>query len=60
LRGFLQAEFVKLLGPHLADRGTRLWGRLVAELLRETADTLAAKEAAARLDGELAALRFRP
>jgi hypothetical protein len=34
--------------------------RLMAELLRATADTMAAKEAAARLDGELAALRSRP
>jgi hypothetical protein len=34
--------------------------RLMAELLRATADTLAAKEAAAQLDGELAALRSRP
>jgi hypothetical protein len=33
--------------------------RLMAELLRATADTLAAKEAAARLDGELTALRSR-
>jgi hypothetical protein len=32
----------------------------MAELLRATADTLAAKEAAARLDGELATLRSRP
>jgi hypothetical protein len=31
----------------------------MAELLRATADTLAAKEAAARLDGELAVLRSR-
>jgi hypothetical protein len=28
--------------------------------LRATADTMVAKEAAARLDGELAALRSRP
>jgi hypothetical protein len=34
--------------------------RLMTELLRATADTLAAKEAAARLDGELAARRSRP
>jgi hypothetical protein len=33
---------------------------LMAELLKETADLMAAKEAAAKLDGELAALRMRP
>ena len=32
----------------------------MTELLRATADTLAAKEAAAGLDGSLAALRSRP
>jgi hypothetical protein len=32
----------------------------MAELLRATADTMAAKEAAARREGELATLRSRP
>jgi hypothetical protein len=32
----------------------------IAELLKATADLMAAKEATARLDGELAALRARP
>jgi hypothetical protein len=34
--------------------------RLMVELLKSTADTMAAKEAAARLEGELMALRSRP
>jgi hypothetical protein len=34
--------------------------RLVAEVLKATADTTAAKEAMARLEGELAVLRSRP
>ena len=34
--------------------------RLMAELLRATADTLAVKEAVVRLEGELAGLRARP
>jgi chromosome segregation ATPase len=34
--------------------------RLVAEVLKATADTMAAKEATAWLEGELAALRSRP
>jgi hypothetical protein len=33
--------------------------RLVAEVLKATADTMAAKEATASLEGELAALRSR-
>jgi hypothetical protein len=33
---------------------------LMAELLKATADTMAAKETAARLEGELTALRSRP
>jgi len=32
----------------------------MVELLRATLDTLTAKEASARLDGELAVLRSRP
>jgi hypothetical protein len=32
----------------------------MVELLRMTADAMSAKEAAARLEGELAALRARP
>ena len=32
----------------------------MAELLKATADTMAARETTARLEGELAALRARP
>ncbi len=34
--------------------------RLMTELLKATADTMSAKEAAAKLEGELGALRSRP
>jgi hypothetical protein len=61
----LQAELAKVESPaagHSADfeRERERADRLMAELLRATADTMAAKEMAARLDGELAALRSRP
>jgi hypothetical protein len=60
----LQAELTKveaLAAGHRADfeRERERTDRLMAELLRATADTMAAKEAAARLDGELVALRSR-
>jgi hypothetical protein len=61
----LQAELAKIeasAAGHRADfeRERERAERLMAELLRATADTMVAKEAAARLDGELAALRSRP
>jgi hypothetical protein len=61
----LQAELAKLeasAAGHRADfeRERERADRLMAELLGATADTMAAKEAAARLEGELAALRWRP
>jgi hypothetical protein len=61
----MQAELAKLdatAAGHRADyeRERERADRLMAELLKATADTMAAREAAARLDGELAALRARP
>ena len=61
----LQAALVKVeatAAGHRTDfeRERERADRLMAALLRATADTLAAKETAARLDGELAALRSRP
>jgi hypothetical protein len=61
----LQAELAKveaLAVGHRADfeRERERADRLMAELLRATADTMAAKEAAARLEGEIAALHARP
>jgi hypothetical protein len=61
----LQAELARVeasAAGHRADfeRERERADRLMADLLRATADTLAAKEAAARLDGELSALRSRP
>jgi hypothetical protein len=49
-------------GRHWADfeRERERADRLMAELLRVTADTLAAHEAAAPAGGELAGLRARP
>jgi hypothetical protein len=60
----LQAELAKveaLAAGHRADfeRERERADRLMTELLRATADTMAAKEVAARLEGELAALRSR-
>jgi chromosome segregation ATPase len=61
----LQAELAKieaLAAGHRADfeRERERAERLMAELLRATAEMMAAKEAAARLEGELATLRSRP
>jgi hypothetical protein len=61
----LQAELAKVkasAGGHRADfeRERERAERLMAELLRATAEMMAAKEAAARLEGELAALQARP
>ena len=49
-------------GGHRADfeRERDRAERLMAELLKATADAMTAKESAARLEGELAALRSRP
>jgi glutamine synthetase adenylyltransferase len=57
-------ELVKveaLAAGHRADfeRERERFDGLMAELLRSTMDAQSAKEAAARLDGELAALRSR-
>jgi predicted nuclease with TOPRIM domain len=51
-----------MAGRHRADyeRERERAERLAAELLRMVADLMAAKEKAARLEGELAALRSRP
>ena len=62
----LQAEIAKLEAV-VASRQTGFWAvservqaeRLLAELLRMTADLMAAREAAARLEGELTALRHQ-
>jgi hypothetical protein len=61
----LQAELAKVeasAAGHRADfeRERERADRLMAELLKATADTMAAKEATARLEGELSALRSRP
>jgi hypothetical protein len=61
----LQAELVRLEATstgHRADfeRERDRAERLMVELLKSTADTMAAKAAAARLEGELMALRSRP
>ena len=61
----LEAELAKLettAGGHRADfeRERDRAETLMAELLRMMADAMAAKETAARLDGELAALKARP
>jgi hypothetical protein len=58
----LQAEITRLearAAGHRADfeRERERTDRLMAELLQATAETMAAKEATARLEGELAALR---
>jgi hypothetical protein len=60
----LEVELVKveaLAAGHRADfeRERERFDGLMAELLRSTMDAQSAKEAAARLDGELAALRSR-
>jgi hypothetical protein len=61
----LQAELAKVeavAGGHRVDfeRERDRADKLMAELLRMTADAMGAKEAAARLEGELSALRSRP
>jgi hypothetical protein len=61
----LQAELTRLeatAGGHRADfeRERDRADQLMAELLRMTADTMTAKETAARLEGELATLKARP
>ena len=61
----LQVELAKVeesAAGHRADfeRERERADRLMAELLRVTADTLAAQEAAAPAGGELAGLRARP
>jgi hypothetical protein len=60
----LEAELLKvetLAAGHRADfeRERERFDGLMAQLLRSTMDAQSAKEAAARLDGELAALRSR-
>ena len=59
----LQAEIARLeanAASHRADfeRERERADRLMTELLQATAETMAAKEATARLEGELAALRI--
>jgi hypothetical protein len=61
----LQAEIARLAATatgHRADfeRERERADRLVAEVLKATADTMAAKKATASLEGELAALRSKP
>jgi hypothetical protein len=56
----LRAEIARLeatAADHRADFERERADRLTAELLRATAETMAAKEATARLEGEVAALR---
>ena len=57
----LQAEITRLevrAAGHRADFERERADRLMTELLQATAETMAAKEATARLEGELAALRI--
>ncbi len=61
----LQAELAKVeatAGGHRVDfeRERDRADKLMTELLRMTADAMGAKETAARLEGELSALRSRP
>jgi hypothetical protein len=61
----LEADFARVeaaAAMHRADfeRERERCERLVAEVLRSTAELMAAREAAATLAGELAALRGRP
>src|SRR5208337_3213985 len=61
----LQAELAKVEASAAGyranfERERERADRLMAELLRATAGIMAAKEAAARLEGEVAALRSRP
>ena len=62
--GELQEQLAKLeavAGGHRADfeRERHRVNHLMAELLKATADTMTAKEAIARLEGELSALRAK-
>jgi hypothetical protein len=54
----LQAELAKAEANFVAERGR--CDALMAQLMKATGELMAAKEAAARLDGELAALKARP
>jgi hypothetical protein len=61
----LEAEFAKVeaaAAVHRADfeRERERCERLMSEVLKATAETIAAREATARLAGELAAIRARP
>jgi hypothetical protein len=59
----LEAEFAKVeaaAAVHRADFERERCERLMSEVLKATAETMAAREAAARLAGELAAIRARP
>jgi len=59
----LEAEFAKVeaaAAVHRADFERERCGRLMSEVLKATAETMAAREAAARLAGELAAIRALP
>jgi hypothetical protein len=61
----LEAEFAKVeaaAAVHRADfeRERERCERLMAEVLKTTAELMAAREAAARIAGELAALQARP
>jgi hypothetical protein len=61
----LESEFARVeaaAAAHRADfeRERERCDRLMAEMLKSTADLMAARETAARLAGELAALQARP
>ena len=61
----LESEFARVeaaAATHRADfeRERERCERLMAEVLKATADQMAAREAAARIAGELAALQARP
>jgi hypothetical protein len=59
----LEADFAKVeaaAAMHRADFERERCERLMAEVLKSTAELMAAREAAAMLAGELAALRARP
>src|SRR5262245_9357775 len=59
----LQAELAKLgttAAGHRADFERDRADRMVTELLKATADLMAAREVTARMEGEIAALRPKP
>jgi hypothetical protein len=58
----LEADFAKVEAAaiHRADFERERCERLMAEVLKGTAELMAAREAAARIAGELAALQARP